>query len=229
MSDNKKMIFPSILITILILGYLLIGKNTEIATNLYLNNSIFVFPIAFIITGYMIHNIGSKNVKKSLNYSVLLFIGFLLILSIVSIFRSNQATYHYRAYMEYILIPVHTNIWGINFSMPNLIHVIFFTTSFYISLLIFITLYSAVKDYAPKTISFLISYIISYIIKILIFIGGTHLIRIFKNEIVFRDLIVALTSHFIGAIITTLFASFIYLFICIKLKKKNFVLFKNIS
>ena len=229
MNENKKALLPSIFVILLICAFALLGKDTEINKNMFFNNSFIVIPFIFLISGLAMNKLEPNFVKKSHLQAIAMFFLFLLILSVASIFKSNESTYYYRASLEFVFTSENTNILGLSFSYPNLLKLGLFISAYYISQTIFIALIKSLKDAAPKFFSFLISYLISIIIYILIIVGLGNLINILINKINFNQMIINLTSYFIAAFVSCVITSILFLIISNNKKEKNIVIFKNIS
>ncbi len=229
MNENKKIVLPMIMIVLLICSFATLGKDTEIVKNIVFKNFNFIYPLTFILSAYMIHNIGSRTSQKVINYSVLTFFIFIISLMFISTFRSNDTTYYFRASLEFIFTPKSLKIGSLNIAYPDLIKTILFIGGYYISQTLFITLYNSLKDMAPKTIVYLINYLISYIINVIIYTGGLNLVLMINKEIEFNDLIINLTSGFLIALLTCVITTFIYLIINIFTKKNKNNILKTVS
>lgn len=229
MNENKKMLLPGIFTMLLIAAYALWGKDTQIMKDVYFNNMYIVYPLTFVISGYMIHQIGSNLTKKSVYYSIILTIIFLLLLSLASLFLTNETTFYYQASLEFIFTPKHIKILNFSIAYSKIIETTLFFTGFLISQLSFIELYRSLKKYTFNYLSFIISYIIALLLNVIIVAGGINLIKIFLKEIDFTGLIMSLTSNFLSVILSFVVVGIIYIFVALKLKKKETVLFRTVK
>ncbi len=227
MNENKRMFLPMLLITLLIVAFAALGKDTLVVNSLVFNNYNIIFPFTFIVTAYMVHCLGARQTQKAIHYSIFVFLFFIVSLMFTSIFKSNESTYYFRASLEFVFTPKSILLGNIGIAYPEIPKLVLFLSSYYISQTIFINLYKALKETTPKIFAYLINYIIAYILNVLVYVGGINLLLMIDNKIAFNDFIVSLTSGFLGALATCIVTTIIYSLITLLIKKDNSMIFKT--
>jgi len=210
MKESKKMILPMIFLLLIITTYILIGKNSSINQHMFFNNSFITLPLIFITTGLITHKMSTKDVRNIHKYAIIGFLIFLFILALSSLLKGDEQTFYYRASLDFVFLPKNTTALGISFAYPDFLKLTFFLAGYFVSQTTLVALINSLKDFAPKTISFVIGYLISIILYVLVFTGLNNLILVLANKLTFNEMIGNLTSYFIGSLLTCLISIIVF-------------------
>lgn len=210
---NKKGIKKSTFITYLLILFIVICgifkyKNIFIEPNnvleVSISNIIYPFTFLFIILIYNI--IGFKETHKTIIKTTILFILFILFISILNSVPGNYSTREVDMALKTVFTPNHFMIGTNTIYYPNILNVISFTLLFYFSHTLILILYEAMEPYTKKFIAFSLAMFIPFALDTLCYVSINDVF----NEIKFETVITHLTSNFIIVIIGTLLMTIIY-------------------
>lgn len=210
---NKKGIKKSTFITYLLILFILICgifryKNIFIEPNnvleVSISNIIYPFTFLFIILIYNI--IGFKETHKTIIKTTILFILFILCISVLNSVPGNYSTREVDMALKTVFTPNHFMVGTNTFYYPNILNVISFTLLFYFSHTLILILYEAMEPYTKKFIAFCLAMFIPFALDTLCYVSINDVF----NEIKFETIITHLTSNFIIVIIGTLLMTIIY-------------------
>lgn len=208
-----------LLIITLLISIIFKNKFIYIAPNLEVSISIIIYSLTFLILGYVLTKYNYKNAKKTINYSILIVLLFLIITNILCFIPSNIDSLETQNLLRNIFTPNSMKLFGQIFYYLDLT-IIIMLLIYFITHNIFISINDALNTFTNKYLSFGISLFIAFIIDTMFMVPILHIKDIYYSNIETLDVIKYLTANFIVLIITSLILLLIYTIIVQK-KKKN--------
>lgn len=211
--EEKRPVFMVGLMTILlIMTYMFTFKTYEPAHNILVTGGILIYPFTFLIIAYISKYYGYKEAKKSIFISAVLYILFLLIVSLAIIPEPNSATTGYNAVIQYLFANDVTTIGDFRFFYPLLGQFLGILFAFVSSHLLYALIYKAINNYTIDTVAMALSVFIAAIVDRIIFMPILFLENLINKLNTFEYFIKCLTSEFIATIVTTAVIIVIYSF-----------------
>lgn len=208
---NKKVITYIILLAFsLLLSIIISGKLLYIAPHLAISASLLAYAFTFLFTARLNEETNIDNTKNILKKVVIGTLILYLFMIVINSISGMTSTKEVTESLRNIFTPNKLAIKSINIYYPNLINLISSILIFYLTHNIFSITFEITKDYASKTISFIISILISFIIDQMIYISVTSFIPLYKESIKLTNYIENLTASFIIIILTSVIMTIIY-------------------
>lgn len=217
---NRRPVFlTGLLGAILVITYIFTLKNYEPAARLVVTGGIMVYPLTFLILGYIQKFYGFKEARKSIYTSSALYVVFLLLVMFALFPHSNTVTMGHNTVIQY-LFANNSLALNSNFSIfyPTLGQFFAVLISFVVSHLLFATIYNAVKNYTIDYLAMGLGVFIAYIIDRILFTPILLAKGLSNGSNTFNFLIQSITSEFIAAIVMSILIVIVYAII-IQIKK----------
>ena len=224
--DEKRtpIYLTGLLSIILIATFIFTLKNYEPAKNIILTGGILIYPFTFLILSFISKYYGFKAARKTTFISTLVYISFFLIIMLGVLPASNAATSGYNTLIQYFFTNSSFKIGSATIYYPIIGQFLSVLVSYFVSHLLFATIYNAVNRFTVDYLAMGLSLFIAYILDRLIFMPILFFSGLIDKSNSFDYLIKCLTSEFIASIMITILLIIIYIiFTSIRnsLKKHN--------
>ncbi len=195
-----------ILIILLLLSVIFKDEFIFIAPHLDISLSIIIYSLTFLILGFIFYNSNFKEAKFSIKNSVVTVIIFFIFTTLLNSFMGLfiGANFITTVFTPNRLIFDNFVFYYFDFNILLILLV------YYLTHLIFISIYDTLSDITNKYLPFIVSLFIAFIIDVMLMIPVILVRDIYYGNVIFLDIIKFLTSHYIALIILSSSLSFIY-------------------
>ena len=220
--DSTPAFLTGLLTILLIASYIFIPKVYSPANHIYINGSILVYPLTFLIITIMLKKYTFTEVRKSIYTSSALFLLFLLIMCIGITPKANTDSTNYNIVIQFLFANNNYKIGEFNLFYPVLCQVFGVIVPYFISHLLYATLYVALISYTLNYLAVLLSLFIAYIIDRSLYVTIYFANDLLNNPDIFNTYIKYLTSEYIAAILMVVIILFLdLLFIPVQKNKSS--------
>lgn len=198
---SKNFNYTLILFILIVISYIFNLININIYNNSYLSLGVIFYSLTYLIMFLMIRSYNIKDNKKILLSSVKYFMLFMLFVTILCQFNSNNELINS---IRDVFTPNSYNINNFTLHYPDVYKIIVYLLVYYFSHYIFMVTFEVSEESTGYLVGFLVSILISFILDQMIYGAIYNFPSIVMNNLNIVDFLRTLTSNFIVTLLSSI-------------------------
>ena len=198
---SKNFNYTLILFILIVISYIFNLININIYNNSYLSLGVIFYSLTYLIIFVMIRSYNIKENKKILLSSVKYFMLFMLFITILCQFNSNNELINS---IRDVFTPNSYIINNFTLYYPDVYKIIVYLLVYYFSHYIFMVTFEVSEESTGYLVGFLVSILISFILDQMIYGAIYNFPSIIMNNLNIVDFLRTLTSNFIVTLLSSI-------------------------
>lgn len=198
---SKNFNYTLILFILIVISYIFNLININIYNNSYLSLGVIFYSLTYLIMFLMIRSYNIKDNKKILLSSVKYFMLFMLFVTILCQFNSNNELINS---IRDVFTPNSYNINNFTLHYPDVYKIIVYLLVYYFSHYIFMVTFEVSEESTGYLVGFLVSILISFILDQMIYGAIYNFPSIVMNNLNIVEFLRTLTSNFIVTLLSSI-------------------------
>ena len=188
----KKNITNTLMFITLLTSFIFINITINIKTNLNLSLGLITYSLTYLLSFILIKKYKLKECKQIILSSSIYFILFYLLITILCLFNSNIGLL---TNIREIFTPNILKLSNLTIYYPNIIHIIAYLATFYITHYIYYITTDVLESYTNTYLSFIVSILISFLINQMLYETIINILPIINNTITINTYLNELTNN----------------------------------